>query len=621
MLKFVLIGVVIILILLFVGYCFYLLIREKNCGYRNAVDKFKQVKPFKDSETKINILKKKIQKNYISFFVFIFATFFIVFSYFFIAHSVFEKHHKHIYRESITQEVTCINEGVLTYKCKYCNDSYTEPIPCIEHDFVESSRTEPTCIATGLIVYNCSMCNEQKNEEIPTIDHNFEVTSTVDPTCTNVGATIYNCTMCNEQKSEEIPLIDHSYEMVTTVEPTCVGEGTNVFTCTMCGTSYSEQIPVTGIHTYKTVSYTKHRNNNVCEVCGDQYYSYRTHTFSWVFYLTIIIAVACFIVVICICKNEGSWYWIRKKAWFWISLVFGVVSIGLFGFHFYVDSNQTAGKHFYDSWFVEPPDSNCAFAETSREEATYIHTGTVTYTCGECGKTYSETLPQKDIGDWHTFETYAEKQTSEISERELNGAFHKSNNIPAFSKITGKLGSSSDLDMYNFSVMSKGNVEINFSHDANNIYAYWNLTVYAPDQNTVLADGYIPHMDAGEIKTISISDAEPGTYYIKVMPASGGNPLMFDYSNANYHISITTECERHLAEKPYITKQPTCTEDGEYAIVCEHCNEILKTVIIDKTDHAFGEWVVTKEPTDGGSGVKERTCTVCGEKETVNFKN
>lgn len=32
--------------------------------------------------------------------------------------------------------------------------------------------------------------------------------------------------------------------------------------------------------------------------------------------------------------------------------------------------------------------------------------------------------------------------------------------------------------------------------------------------------------------------------------------------------------------------------------------------------HTFGEWTIVKEATETEEGLKERVCTVCGEKET-----
>ena len=52
------------------------------------------------------------------------------------------------------------------------------------------------------------------------------------------------------------------------------------------------------------------------------------------------------------------------------------------------------------------------------------------------------------------------------------------------------------------------------------------------------------------------------------------------------------------------------SKDGTYhwhAATCEHTTEVS-----EKAKHTFGEWQVTKDPTEEEEGSKERSCTVCG---------
>ena len=67
-------------------------------------------------------------------------------------------------------------------------------------------------------------------------------------------------------------------------------------------------------------------------------------------------------------------------------------------------------------------------------------------------------------------------------------------------------------------------------------------------------------------------------------------------------------------------KEATCTEKGSYDLVvrCTRCNEIISSEHheTDALGHDFGEWEITKDPTCTETGTKERTCSVCGVKET-----
>ena len=60
------------------------------------------------------------------------------------------------------------------------------------------------------------------------------------------------------------------------------------------------------------------------------------------------------------------------------------------------------------------------------------------------------------------------------------------------------------------------------------------------------------------------------------------------------------------------------TSDDTYhwhVATCEHTEEVS-----GKIEHVFGEWTVIKEPTLSQSGIKARTCSVCGYEESVAFQ-
>ncbi|MBR4429165.1 MAG: hypothetical protein IKS78_07390, partial [Clostridia bacterium] len=65
----------------------------------------------------------------------------------------------------------------------------------------------------------------------------------------------------------------------------------------------------------------------------------------------------------------------------------------------------------------------------------------------------------------------------------------------------------------------------------------------------------------------------------------------------------------------------TCIEYGGYDMVtyCAVCGEELTREHYEYDtygDHSWGEWAVTREPTDEEDGLRERTCTVCGATES-----
>lgn len=76
------------------------------------------------------------------------------------------------------------------------------------------------------------------------------------------------------------------------------------------------------------------------------------------------------------------------------------------------------------------------------------------------------------------------------------------------------------------------------------------------------------------------------------------------------------KCE-HEYDKGTITKQPTCTEEGEREFTCSLCGK-TKVEKVDKESHQYEE-EVTKEATFKEKGEKTVTCRVCGDSYTESI--
>ena len=69
-----------------------------------------------------------------------------------------------------------------------------------------------------------------------------------------------------------------------------------------------------------------------------------------------------------------------------------------------------------------------------------------------------------------------------------------------------------------------------------------------------------------------------------------------------------------------ITKEPTEEAEGSQEKSCSVCEHKVTEVIAKlEHTHTFGEWKVTKEPTEEAKGSKERVCDVCKHKETAEI--
>lgn len=79
----------------------------------------------------------------------------------------------------------------------------------------------------------------------------------------------------------------------------------------------------------------------------------------------------------------------------------------------------------------------------------------------------------------------------------------------------------------------------------------------------------------------------------------------------------------HTAGEPEVQEEaPSCTEPGKRISTtrCTECQEVLDTSETTLSPrHAYGEWVVTREATAKEPGSRERTCSRCGAKQTLEI--
>lgn len=100
-----------------------------------------------------------------------------------------------------------IKEGDTIYNVYYLVDgsgSENPPEACV-HEWAETSRTEPTCTRPGSVVSTCSKCQQTKTEPIPALGHDWQVKQTVTTEYDDTGQlvqegyTIFECSRCQEQ--------------------------------------------------------------------------------------------------------------------------------------------------------------------------------------------------------------------------------------------------------------------------------------------------------------------------------------------------------------------------------------------------------------------------------------
>ena len=79
--------------------------------------------------------------------------------------------------------------------------------------------------------------------------------------------------------------------------------------------------------------------------------------------------------------------------------------------------------------------------------------------------------------------------------------------------------------------------------------------------------------------------------------------------------TIPVDPNAHVWDDGKVTKDPTCTEEGERTYTCTLC-QTTRTEAVAAAGHKWGSWVTTKEATEDEDGEQTRTCSVCGATQT-----
>ena len=185
-----------------------------------------------------------------------------------------EADHVHSYQEVSRTAATCTGDGVTTYRCETCGDTYTETTPATGHSYT-AAVTAPTCTEKGYTTYTCKRYGDHYTaDEVAALGHDYKAVVTA-PTCTEKGYTTYTCKRCGDHyTADEVAALGHDYEAVVTA-PTCTEKGYTTYTCTHCGDRYTaDEVAALG-HDYEAVvtaptctedGYTTY----TCRNCGDR---------------------------------------------------------------------------------------------------------------------------------------------------------------------------------------------------------------------------------------------------------------------------------------------------------------------------------------------------------------
>lgn len=66
-----------------------------------------------------------------------------------------------------TKDATCTAVGTITYSCAACNESWTETIPALGHDYKQEVTKKPTANTEGEETITCSRCDYHETQVLP----------------------------------------------------------------------------------------------------------------------------------------------------------------------------------------------------------------------------------------------------------------------------------------------------------------------------------------------------------------------------------------------------------------------------------------------------------------------
>ena len=182
----------------------------------------------------------------------------------------------HDYDSKITTKASCTEDGVITYTCTKCNESYTEKIPATGHKY-NDVVTEASCDKGGYTLHTCANCGDSyKDNFIAPTGHKYTKTTVKQASCETDGVNVYTCDTCGDSYSEVIKAKGHIYASEVTKKANCTDDGVITYTCANCGDKYTEVIKAKG-HNYsaevtkKATCDTDGVKTFTCADCGDVY--------------------------------------------------------------------------------------------------------------------------------------------------------------------------------------------------------------------------------------------------------------------------------------------------------------------------------------------------------------
>lgn len=514
--------------------------------------------------------------------------------------------HVHTFGDwQVKKPATCEKTGLEERFCTDtdCNKKEIRKIPALGHDLKETVITEPTCGTAGSKEITCSRCDFKDTKEIPaTGAHAYgDWVIVKEATCTEEGLRTQTCANCGDVKKEVLPKVDHTWnEGEVSKQPTCTENGERTFTCTVCQetkTEVAEDLPAIG-HNWSDWEVkdatctedglkTRHCQNDGCKEVESEVIPATGHTFGeWT------------VTTPATCETEGQET--RTCA----------------------DCNETEtrvikalGHEFADY--------------TYNNDATCEKDGTETAKCTRCDKTDTRVAEGTKLGHElkeeiltnPTCETAGSKKITcarcdyeEIVEIPAIG--HTWNDGEVTTAPTCTTEGVKTFTCQNDKSHTRTEVVPALGHD----WSEWEIKdATCGQEGEKTRHCQRPNCIATETIKIPVSENHnwDDGQETKAATCTEQGEITYTCKDCNHTKVEKTPALGHDL-KELVIKEPTCSESGLKAMVCQRpgCDHKENETVTPPTgEHHWDNGVVTKEPTCITKGQKTYTCGHCGEKK------
>lgn len=270
-----------------------------------------------------------------------------------------------------------------------------------------------------------------------------------------------------------------------------------------------------------------------------------------------------------------------------------------------------------------------------------VNGNTEYYTCSDCGKWFSDANGAAEITDKNSV---------------VIPAAHKLTKVDAKPATCTKEG-----NIEHYKCTSCGNLfrDANGTEetDANSVIipmAAHKLEVFAAKEPTCELDGNIAYQTCSVCKKFFSEDGKTEITLDSTVLSAKGHSFSTEWSHDDNnhwhpatceHTDEVSEKAAHAWNAGVITTEPTETTTGVKTYTCTVCSRTKTETVpvtthehkpaadwssdnashwhscsgceekLDFNNHSFNDWVVTNPPTEHETGIRERSCAVCGFKE------